>query len=372
MVVFLSHRLRSIALLAAVLCATENNNDNNNALLVRTQVAEAFSAPVVLSSRNGRLSSSSAFTGRLSVDNAGETKLALQRRTRTRRAAGTAAESSIKTRLSMAIDRMSNDCVAAIQKAHEIGKSIGLKTLRNEIIFVGIVANPERAARTLQRYKLDDLDEIEMSAVKTLKFKKEDLDPDPGFNGDNLNEPLPFSEEARIILTKACTIADRLEAPNGAVRSEHVLLALLGYDSGKKIETVPVMDLLRTIPALKKVNKETGGFTVTQFCSDLVNALPMTPISGAGEDLVVKDTVVVGGSQAAAGSTTTLNDVGVDMTQMAMDGKFDMVFGRDKEIRSALRTLGRRRKNNPCLIGDPGVGKVRTGTPRGFARFWRV
>eukprot|EP00536_Pseudo-nitzschia_multiseries_P013600 jgi/Psemu1/68775/estExt_Genemark1.C_5930002 len=129
----------------------------------------------------------------------------------------------------------------------------------------------------------------------------------------------------------------------------------MGYDNGKKIDTVPVMDLLRTIPALKRVNTETGGFTVTQFCSDLVNALPMTPVSGGGNDLVVKDTVVVGGSQAAGGSTTTLNDVGVDMTQMALDGKLDAVFGRDKEIRSALRTLGRRRKNNPCLVGDPGT-----------------
>ena len=46
------------------------------------------------------------------------------------------------------------------------------------------------------------------------------------------------------------------------------------------------------------------------------------------------------------------------MTQMALDGQLDMVFGRDEEIRSALRTLGRRRKNNPCLIGDPGVGKT--------------
>jgi len=332
--------LRSIALVSAIICAADHHV---------LRVAEAFASPVVLTSRQGQLSLSSSFTGKIAIHDGGNKLLT--------RSGGNNARTPA-TQLSMAIERMSNDCVAAIQKAHSIGKSIGLKTLKNEVIFVGIVANPERAARTLQRYKLDDYDEIEMSAIKTLTFKKEDLNPDPGFNDDNLNEPLPFSDEARILLTKACTIADRLEAPNGAVRSEHVLLALLGYDNGKKIETVPTMDLLRTIPALKKVNTETGGFTVTQFCSDLVNALPMTPISGAGDDLVVKDTVVVGGSKSAAGSTSTLNDVGVDLTQMAVDGKLDTVFGRDQEIRSALRTLGRRRKNNPCLIGDPGVGKT--------------
>ena len=333
--------MRSIVLSAALLCAVDDRI---------SRFALAFSSPVVLSSSpssQGRLSSSSSFIGRVAVSNK------LTKSKTTARAVGTTGTSI--TQLSMVIDRMSNDCVAGIQKAHEIGNSIGLETLKNEIIFVGMVAKPERAARTLQRYKLDDFEEAEMSAIKTLQFKSEEFNPDPGFNGDNKNEPLPFSDETRILLTKACTIADRLESPT--VRSEHVILALMGYNNGNKIETVPVMDLLRTIPSLKQVNRETGGFTVTQFCQDLVNALPMTPIS-SGDDLVVKDTVVVGGSENAGGSTATLNDVGVDMTQMALDGKLDMVFGRDKEIRSALRTLGRRRKNNPCLIGDPGVGKV--------------
>ena len=308
----------------------------------------AFSSPFVLSSHQKRLSSSFATIGQASI------------RKCLKKHSGTAVGATRGTRhfrLSMAIDRMSNDCVAGIQKAHEIGNSIGMKSLKNEIIFVGMIENPERASRTLQRYKLNDYDEIETSAIKTLQFKSEELDPDPGFNGDNQNAPLPFSDESRVLLAKACTIADRLESPT--VRSEHVILALMGYNNGMKIETVPVMDLLRTIPSLKQVNTETGGFTVTQFCQDLVNALPMTPVDNSGGDLVVQDTVVVGGSEKAGGSTATLDDVGVDMTQMALDGKLDTVFGREKEIRSALRTLGRRRKNNPCLIGDPGVGKVR-------------
>jgi ATP-dependent Clp protease ATP-binding subunit ClpC len=62
------------------------------------------------------------------------------------------------------------------------------------------------------------------------------------------------------------------------------------------------------------------------------------------------------GDTGANGST--LQEVGVDWTQLALDGKLDPVFGRDAEIRSALRTLGRRRKNNPVLLGDPGVGKT--------------
>jgi ATP-dependent Clp protease ATP-binding subunit ClpC len=56
--------------------------------------------------------------------------------------------------------------------------------------------------------------------------------------------------------------------------------------------------------------------------------------------------------------TPTLAECGTDLTQQAADGLLDPVYGRDKEIRSCIRTLIRRRKNNVCLIGDAGVGKT--------------
>ncbi|BDR79539.1 ATP-dependent Clp protease ATP-binding subunit ClpC [Clostridium tetani] len=56
--------------------------------------------------------------------------------------------------------------------------------------------------------------------------------------------------------------------------------------------------------------------------------------------------------------TPTLNEFGRDLTDMAMEGKLDPVIGRDKETQRVLQILCRRTKNNPCLIGDPGVGKT--------------
>ena len=53
----------------------------------------------------------------------------------------------------------------------------------------------------------------------------------------------------------------------------------------------------------------------------------------------------------------TLNKYGVDLIQLAQDGKLDPVIGRDEEIRRVIRILSRRTKNNPVLIGEPGVGK---------------
>jgi ATP-dependent Clp protease ATP-binding subunit ClpC len=56
--------------------------------------------------------------------------------------------------------------------------------------------------------------------------------------------------------------------------------------------------------------------------------------------------------------TPTLDQFGRDLTSMAVEGKLDPVIGREKEMQRVLEILSRRTKNNPCLIGDPGVGKT--------------
>ena len=57
-------------------------------------------------------------------------------------------------------------------------------------------------------------------------------------------------------------------------------------------------------------------------------------------------------------STPTLNQYGVDLTKQAKEGKLDPVIGRKEEIQRVIQILSRRTKNNPCLIGEPGVGKT--------------
>ncbi len=64
--------------------------------------------------------------------------------------------------------------------------------------------------------------------------------------------------------------------------------------------------------------------------------------------------------------TPTLDQFGRDLTDEARDGKLDPAAGRDREIRRVLTVLGRRQKNNPVLIGEPGVGK--TAIVEGIAR----
>ena len=63
-------------------------------------------------------------------------------------------------------------------------------------------------------------------------------------------------------------------------------------------------------------------------------------------------------SPEAEGTSSALDQYGVDLTAQARDGKLDPVIGRDAEIRRVVQVLARRTKNNPVLIGEPGVGKT--------------
>ncbi len=62
--------------------------------------------------------------------------------------------------------------------------------------------------------------------------------------------------------------------------------------------------------------------------------------------------------QSNQSKTPVLDNFGKDLTQLAAEGRLDPVVGRDKEIRRCSQILARRKKNNPILIGEPGVGKT--------------
>ena len=65
-----------------------------------------------------------------------------------------------------------------------------------------------------------------------------------------------------------------------------------------------------------------------------------------------------GSNRGSFNSTPTLNQYGSDLTKRATEGKLDPVIGRSTEIDRVIQILSRRTKNNPCLIGEPGVGKT--------------
>jgi ATP-dependent Clp protease ATP-binding subunit ClpC len=250
----------------------------------------------------------------------------------------------------MVIDRLSDECVAATQVAHKIGNEVGLRLLNNEVLTAGIVNRPERAGRTLAKYNLV-YPLVRQSAERTLEqsgFRlKKNINKDTLLQND---KPLPFSEEVKLTLTDAAKIASYFDSKS--IHSEHVLLALMGYNYGNPIDLQRPNAPLAILRCSENVID--AQFSPYDFCEDLVEDMQL-PYDIYRENPVTEEVVVIGGG---SGTTNTLQEVGVDLTQMALEGRLDRVYGRDKEIKMALRTLGRRRKNNSCLIGDPGVGKV--------------
>jgi len=248
-------------------------------------------------------------------------------------------------------DRMSEECIGALVTAQRESARFSQDVVDNEIMLLGIVDRPENARKTLQEYSI---------TTRDVKRTLADMYPTNGGSGGawtNLGRTnranksdLPFSPSLKQTLTLASFLAE--QADSEQIRSEHVLLALLEYSpttqKAKNIAKAAECGALNVLINVKLM--VAGRFDPDEFCNDLIRSMQDAGNNGGRE-------LVLGGGGGNA-NTPTLKEVGTDLTDSARQGNLDPVFGRDREILMTMRTLVRRRKNNPCLIGEPGVGKT--------------
>lgn len=148
--------------------------------------------------------------------------------------------------------------------------------------------------------------------------------------GIGIRERNGFSPRAEKVLEESHRMAARFGQKETG--TEHILLALI-----KEGENVAVR-LLNTL-----------GANIQKIYADTLSAI--------GQDVnLYKEDLARRGSQK--GKATTLEQYSRDLTALAREGKLDPVIGREDEIRRVIQILSRRTKNNPCLIGEPGVGKT--------------
>ena len=140
-----------------------------------------------------------------------------------------------------------------------------------------------------------------------------------------------YSPRAQAILEEAHRQADRFHSDKTG--TEHILLAVL-----KEGENVAVR-LLNTM-----------GISVQKLYVDVLVAM--------GEDGALYKEDLVRKQNKKKGNTSTLDHYSRDLTALAREGKLDPVIGREEEITRVVQILSRRTKNNPCLVGEPGVGKT--------------
>ena len=202
-----------------------------------------------------------------------------------------------------------------------------------------------------------------------------------------------FTEKALEALQDAAAFAR--EAGNQAVEPEHLLLALVRQDGGVARTLLeragaPVQAIEPAlVSSVERFPKVSGGgqpylsealskhleqaereaerlkdeYISTEHMLLALTDMPVLKDSGATHEALLRVLRQVRGNQRVTDQNPeskyqALEKYGRDLTKLAKDGKLDPVIGRDEEIRRVIQVLSRRTKNNPVLIGEPGVGKT--------------
>ncbi len=217
--------------------------------------------------------------------------------------------------------RFDENSKSVLRCAEEISRELSFNYVGSEQILAGILrAGDSVAAKALENQGIT-YDAVE---EKILEYTS----PSGEANADGT---LPITPRCKTILELSYTEARRSGAE--LISPEHMFMAILR--EGRSIAA-------RIITTL--------GFDVNKFLSEI----------NGGE------TTSKSRENSQRGENKNLSPFGTDLTALAKDGKFDPIIGRDKEISRVIQILSRRTKNNPCLIGEPGVGK--TAVAEGLAQ----
>ena len=201
----------------------------------------------------------------------------------------------------------------SIVLAQEEAQRLGNNYIGTEHILLGIISEGESLAAKV----------LESLGVNLAKVRQE-VEAIVGRGGQTVQQEMVFTPRAKRVIELAFEEARQLN--HNYIGTEHLLLGLIREGEGVAAR---VLTNLGVDPA--KVRVQT---------TSLLGAEGQPP------------------APKGKGKTPTLDAYGRDLTQLARDGKLDPVIGRNLEIERVIQILSRRTKNNPALIGEPGVGKT--------------
>ena len=207
----------------------------------------------------------------------------------------------------------------ALNSAIEVAENLGHTYIGSEHLLMGIVREDNGAATTLL-----------LSRGVTPQRVEELIRSTVGVGIPTVLTPDDFTPRCKHIIELSVSLA-RSEN-SGYVGTEHLLSAILREGDG----------------------------CAAYILSELGISAPLLleELSNAGDSRSLFSQSGRGGKNSAKTSTPNLDKYGQDLTQKARNGEIDPVIGREKEIERVIQILSRRTKNNPCLIGEPGVGKT--------------
>lgn len=200
----------------------------------------------------------------------------------------------------------------ALQKAVELSKENELQNIEIEAILKGTLEETDSLFKSILERANIDTDELNQAYTNKLKNY-------PSVQGDNIQYGQYIGAKANELLNKAESYMKEYE--DEYISMEHVLRAAMDIDDTTKQFVGNKEEVVKEI-----ITKVRGGNHVT--------------------------------SQNPEVNYEALEKYGRDLVEEVRQGKMDPVIGRDEEIRNTIRILSRKTKNNPVLIGEPGVGKT--------------
>ena len=217
-----------------------------------------------------------------------------------------------------------------LQMAREEAARLHHEYVGTEHILLGLIREGEGVAAAVLTNLNVDLEEIQQKIEETVKKGKASSAPGPD---------LPYTSRAKKVLELAMTEARELN--HSYVGTEHLLLGLLREEKG-----IAAQVLTDAGVTLEQSRSETLRLLGSDMPQQTASSAPSTPPASASPKTEKKS------------KTPALDHFCRDLTQLAAEGQLDPTIGRQKEIQRVMEILARRKKNNPVLIGEPGVGKT--------------
>lgn len=220
-------------------------------------------------------------------------------------------------------ERFTEKAIKVIMLAQEEARRLGHNFVGTEQILLGLIGEGTGVGPKILK-----------SMGVTLKDARIEVEKIIGRGSGFVAVEIPFTPRAKRILELSLEEARQLG--HNYIGTEHLLLGLIREGEGVAARVL-----------------ESLGVNLSTIRSQVIRSL--------GESAETSSS-----SSSSRSKTPTLDEFGTDLTKKAADGRLDPVIGRDKEIERVIQILGRRTKNNPVLIGEPGVGK--TAVAEGLAQ----
>jgi len=241
-------------------------------------------------------------------------------------------------------ERFTDQAIRLVMLSQEESRRMGHNFVGTEQILLGIISEPNGLAGTMIRNIQNG--KVRSSKIMiTLSDARKDVERLVGRGSGYVAVEIPFTPRGKNVLEQAIDESRRLG--HSYVSTEHILLGLLCERQSLAV----------------KLLKEYG-VRIPTLINDLMREMKIDRPSGKAGNWETWESYVQGiqgrnsSNNLTNGMSKSLTSYCTNLSADAEKGNLDPVIGRDTEIQRVIQILSRRRKNNPVLVGEPGVGKT--------------